>query len=375
MKFKEIPGNEICKQRLIDMVDNDRIPHALLLEGPEGIGKLAMARAMAQYIHCTNKQSGDSCGECAACRQHQTLNHIDTFYVFPVVKLDKMNTPPISDDFLAEWKEFLADGMYADINKWATFFNKKNSHPVTYVTESASLLHKLSFTTHTSRYKVIVWWLPERMNEEASNKLLKMIEEPFPDTLFIMVSNNPKAILPTIYSRVQRIEMRRLSDADVAGILESSHSIDPTDAMSIAHISDGNMIKAYANIQNDNDANEFFDFFVTLMRLAYQRKIKDLREWSSDLTALGRERELSFYEYAIRLIRENFIFNFNTPDLNYMNRKETGFSTNFARFITERNVEKLIEVFDKARIDIAGNANGKVVNLDVAIKVILLLKS
>lgn len=375
MKFKEIPGNEICKQRLIDMVDNDRIPHALLLEGPEGIGKLAMARAMAQYIHCTNKQSGDSCGECAACRQHQTLNHIDTFYVFPVVKLDKMNTPPISDDFLAEWKEFLADGMYADINKWATFFNKKNSHPVTYVTESASLLHKLSFTTHTSRYKVIVWWLPERMNEEASNKLLKMIEEPFPDTLFIMVSNNPKAILPTIYSRVQRIEMRRLSDADVAGRLESTHSIDPTDAMSIAHISDGNMIKAYANIQTDNDANEFFDFFVTLMRLAYQRKIKDLREWSSDLTALGRERELSFYEYAIRLIRENFIFNFNTPDLNYMNRKETGFSTNFARFITERNVEKLIEVFDKARIDIAGNANGKVVNLDVAIKVILLLKS
>ncbi len=375
MKFKEIPGNEICKQRLIDMVDNDRIPHALLLEGPEGIGKLAMARAMAQYIHCTNKQSGDSCGECAACRQHQALNHIDTFYVFPVVKLDKMNTPPISDDFLAEWKEFLADGMYADINKWATFFNKKNSHPVTYVTESASLLHKLSFTTHTSRYKVIVWWLPERMNEEASNKLLKMIEEPFPDTLFIMVSNNPKAILPTIYSRVQRIEMRRLSDADVAGILESTHSIDPTDAMSIAHISDGNMIKAYANIQTDNDANEFFDFFVTLMRLAYQRKIKDLREWSSDLTALGRERELSFYEYAIRLIRENFIFNFNTPDLNYMNRKETGFSTNFARFITERNVEKLIEVFDKARIDIAGNANGKVVNLDVAIKVILLLKS
>ncbi|MBO4995002.1 MAG: DNA polymerase III subunit delta [Muribaculaceae bacterium] len=375
MKFKEIPGNEICKQRLIDMVDNDRIPHALLLEGPEGIGKLAMARAMAQYIHCTNKQSGDSCGECAACRQHQALNHIDTFYVFPVVKLDKMNTPPISDDFLAEWKEFLADGMYADINKWATFFNKKNSHPVTYVTESASLLHKLSFTTHTSRYKVIVWWLPERMNEEASNKLLKMIEEPFPDTLFIMVSNNPKAILPTIYSRVQRIEMRRLSDADVAGILESTHSIDPTDAMSIAHISDGNMINAYANIQTDNDANEFFDFFVTLMRLAYQRKIKDLREWSSDLTALGRERELSFYEYAIRLIRENFIFNFNTPDLNYMNRKESGFSTNFARFITERNVEKLIEVFDKARIDIAGNANGKVVNLDVAIKVILLLKS
>ena len=375
MKFKEIPGNEICKQRLIDMVDNDRIPHALLLEGPEGIGKLAMARAMAQYIHCTNKQSGDSCGECAACRQHQALNHIDTFYVFPVVKLDKMNTPPISDDFLAEWKEFLADGMYADINKWATFFNKKNSHPVTYVTESASLLHKLSFTTHTSRYKVIVWWLPERMNEEASNKLLKMIEEPFPDTLFIMVSNNPKAILPTIYSRVQRIEMRRLSDADVAGILESTHSIDPTDAMSIAHISDGNMINAYANIQTDNDTNEFFDFFVTLMRLAYQRKIKDLREWSSDLTALGRERELSFYEYAIRLIRENFIFNFNTPDLNYMNRKESGFSTNFARFITERNVEKLIEVFDKARIDIAGNANGKVVNLDVAIKVILLLKS
>ncbi len=357
------------------MVDSDHIPHALLLEGPEGIGKLAIGRALAQYIHCTNRIDGDSCGKCPSCRQHQSMNHIDTFHIFPVVKLEKMNTPPISDDFLNEWKEFTAESIYADFNRWTTYFNKKNAQPITYVTESAALLHKLSFTTHTSRYKVIVWWLPEKMNEEASNKLLKMIEEPFADTLFIMVSNNPKAIIPTIYSRVQRISMLRLSDSEVAQELMQSHSLSAEDAMSIAHISEGNMITAFNNISAESETTEFFDMFVTLMRLSYQRKIKDLREWSAELTSMGREREIRFYEYAIRLIRENFIYNFHVPELNYMNRKESDFSKNFARFITERNAEKLTEVFGKARTDIAGNANGKVVNLDVAIKTILLLKA
>lgn len=375
MRFSDIPGHATTKRRLTDMVDSDHIPHALLLEGPEGIGKLAIGRALAQYIHCTNRIDGDSCGKCPSCRQHQSMNHIDTFHIFPVVKLEKMNTPPISDDFLNEWKEFTAESIYADFNRWTTYFNKKNAQPITYVTESAALLHKLSFTTHTSRYKVIVWWLPEKMNEEASNKLLKMIEEPFADTLFIMVSNNPKAIIPTIYSRVQRISMLRLSDSEVAQELMQSHSLSAEDAMSIAHISEGNMITAFNNISAESETTEFFDMFVTLMRLSYQRKIKDLREWSAELTSMGREREIRFYEYAIRLIRENFIYNFHVPELNYMNRKESDFSKNFARFITERNAEKLTEVFGKARTDIAGNANGKVVNLDVAIKTILLLKA
>lgn len=376
MKFSDIPAHEIVKQRLREMVDQDRIPHAILLEGPSGIGKFATARAFTQYIHCENRTpDGDSCGKCASCIQHQTFNHVDTHYVFPVVKLEKMTTPPISDDFIAQWREYLESNMYMDFDKWVTVFDKKNAQPVTYVSESSALLHKLSFTTHSAKYKVVLWWLPERMNEEAANKLLKMIEEPFSDTIFIMVSNNHSGILPTIYSRVQRIEMRRLPDNVISEILIQKHGLDKTDAMAIAHISEGSIITAHKNIERGGDNELFLKSFIEFMRLAYQRKIRDLREWANNLSGLGRETEIRFYDYTMRLIRENFILNFKTPSISYLSTAEQQFSINFARFINERNVEKLMSVFDNARNDIAGNANGKIVNLDVAIKVILLLKS
>ena len=376
MLFKEIPVHENNRQRLLSLADNDRIPHALLIEGPSGTGKFALARAFAQYIHCTGRKPGDkdSCGVCPSCIQHQSMSHIDTHYVFPVVKLDKMTNAPVSDDFLTEWKEYLDGRRFMDFSVWTETFDKKNAQPITYANESGALLRKLSFAAHGSKYKVVLWWLPEKMNEEAANKILKMLEEPWEDTLFIMVSDNPKELLPTIYSRVQRISTGRVADSVIAGILETERGIGSEDAMSIAHNADGSVTAALRSIGSRSDENEFFNMFVTLMRQAYQRKIADLKEWSAALATLGREKEIKFYEYSVRLIRENFIYNFKLPQLNYLNSTESAFSVRFARFINERNVEKLIEVFDKARIDIAGNANGKIVNLDVAIKVILLLK-
>ena len=376
MLFKEIPVHENTRQRLLSLADNDRIPHALLIEGPSGTGKFALARAFAQYIHCTGRKPGDkdSCGVCPSCIQHQSKSHIDTHYVFPVVKLDKMTNAPVSDDFLTEWKEYLDGRRFMDFSVWTETFDKKNAQPITYANESGALLRKLSFAAHGSKYKVVLWWLPEKMNEEAANKILKMLEEPWEDTLFIMVSDNPKELLPTIYSRVQRISTGRVADSVIAGILETERGIGSEDAMSIAHNADGSVTAALRSIGSRSDENEFFNMFVTLMRQAYQRKIADLKEWSAALATLGREKEIKFYEYSVRLIRENFIYNFKLPQLNYLNSTESAFSVRFARFINERNVEKLIEVFDKARIDIAGNANGKIVNLDVAIKVILLLK-
>ena len=210
---------------------------------------------------------------------------------------------------------------------------------------------------------------------DTANKLLKLVEEPLEDTLIIMVSNDSKSILPTISSRLQRVTLRPLSDQTVTSILMEENPLDENDAKAIAHLSLGNMIEAMRQLSLSEEQSSFFEMFKSLMRLAYQRKIKDLREWANDLAALGREKELKFYEYTSRLIRENFIYNFALPELNYLNSAEGDFSRNFARFITERNVEKLIEVFDNARTDIAGNGNGKIINLDVAIKTILLLKS
>ncbi len=166
MKFSDIPAHTQVKERLRAMVDNDRIPHALLLEGPAGIGKFALARAMAQYIHCTNRTpDGDSCGKCAACRQHEAMNHIDTIQVFPVVKTEKFrNLPPTSDDFHDPMAR-ISYWIFMDYDLWADSFGKKNAKPANYVSESSALIHKLSLTSHDTRYKVVLWWLPELMNE------------------------------------------------------------------------------------------------------------------------------------------------------------------------------------------------------------------
>ena len=202
---------------------------------------------------------------------------------------------------------------------------------------------------------------------------MKIIEEPYADTLFIMVSDQPDSILPTIYSRLQRIIVPRLSDEYIARSLDNM-GMDSKDASAIAHLAEGSMTGALHTLETSGDDAARFDLFTRLMRLAYQRKIAELREWGASLASLGREKEMKFYDYAVRFIRENFVYNFGIPEISYVNTVEAQFSRNFARFINENNVEKLVEVFTKARADIAGNANGKIVNLDVAIKVILLLK-
>ncbi len=374
MKFSDIPAHEAAKKRIRTMVDADRIPHAILLEGPAGIGKFALARATAQYIHCENRTNGDSCGKCPSCIQHASFNHIDTHFVFPIVK-KKSGSPSYCDDFIEEWRSFITENPYMDFQQWMSYLDSPNTQPLIYVDESDALIHKLSFTTHNSKYKIALVWLPERLHISAANKLLKQIEEPFSDTLFIMVSNNAKEILPTIYSRVQRIELKRLPDDVIAKQLISKYGLDNDDAIAMAHLAEGNMIRAKNSLNQSSENHHFLQLFMALMRLAYQRHVKELKEWATDIAALGRETELRFLEFCMRLIRENFIMNLHVAPLNYMTKDEAAFASNFARFVNERNVLKITDELNKAAIDIAGNGNAKIVLFDLAVRMILLIKA
>lgn len=372
MRFADIPGHEDVKARLRDMADSGRIPHALMLEGPAGAGKFALARAFAQYIHCTDRTpDGDSCGRCAACRQHESFNHIDTLYSFPVVK--RSGRPALSDDYIADFRDFMAASPFMDFDKWLVALDNINAQPQIYVEEGNELLRRLTYMARRSKYKVVLLWLPERLKEETANKLLKLVEEPFGDTIFLMVSNNSRRVLGTIYSRTQRIAVRRYSDDEIAGILED-RGIDPQTASDAASIAEGNVNEALKLAEVSAERLKYFDLFVGLMRKAYARKVGELRGWSQDVAAMGREPVMQFVDYCTRLIRESFLMHMADDGLLTLNPTERAFTVKFFPFINEKNVIDMLALFDDARRDIAGNANAKIVFFDLAVRVIILIR-
>lgn len=373
MRFADIPGHDDVKRRLREMADTGHIPHALLLEGPAGAGKFMLARAFAQYIHCTNRTSdGDSCGVCTACRQHDAFNHIDTVFTFPVVK-KKGGGVSLSDDFIEDFRTFITEHPFMDFEHWLTALDNINAQPQIYVEEGAELLRRLTYMARQSQFKVVLMWLPERMKEETANKLLKLIEEPFGDTIFLMVSNNPRAILPTIYSRTQRIEVRRYDTDELEEILHS-YGCSWEQARDLARVSEGNVNLALRLSDMSEERTRQFELFATLMRKAYQRNVLELRKWSEEVAKLGRETSMQFIDYATRLIRESFLTHLHVRELLTLDSRETDFVAKFFPFINDKNVEELIALFDDARRDIAGNGNAKIVFFDLAVRVIMLIR-
>lgn len=375
MKFADILGHADAKARLMSLVDSGKIPHAMLLEGPAGSGKFALARALAQYIHCEHRIQGvDSCGKCPACIQESTFNHADTIFSYPIVKRGS-GKPAISDDYISEFKDLISESIFMDFEQWLVKLDNINAQPAIYVDEANELVRRLSYSSSTSKYKIVLIWLPERFNADTANKLLKLVEEPFDDTIFIMASDNSRLILPTIYSRLQRITIKRYAIDDIACHLSQAYGVNGPDACRIAQLADGSMTKAIGLISISKERKIYLDMFMALMRHAYSRKVADLKAWASDLAALGREREMRFFDYCGHMIRENFILNAKVPELTLLNADEMQFSAKFSPFINERNVVKLFGFVNDAKADIASNGNAKLVNFDMALKTMMLIRS
>ena len=243
-----------------------------------------------------------------------------------------------------------------------------------YVQESDNLQKKLALKSSQGGRKVVVLWLPERMNEQTGNKLLKLIEEPPVGTHFLLVSQEPDNVLGTIQSRVQRINVPALPENIISKALQERHSMLQEDADLLAHIAQGSYTEALKRMEQNSERQYFFDLFVQLMRHSYARRIKEMQQWALAVAELGRERQKRMLDYFQGLVRENFIYNFNQPEINYLGRDEEDFSKRFAPFINERNVIGIMDELSDASRDISQNTNAKMVFFDLALKMIVLLK-
>ena len=374
MKFKEVIGQEEAQQRLIQMVSEGRVPHAMMFCGPSGCGKMALALAFASYLLCKNSEgTDDSCGTCQQCAMLRSWSHPDLLFTYPVIKPSGSSADhkTISDDYAREWREMLSEGPYFSMDQWLEKMKAGNQQALIYVAESEVLIRKLSMKSSQGGYKVNIIWLPERMREDCANKMLKIIEEPPQQTVFLMVCEEPERLLETIRSRVQRIDIKRIETQSIEKALVEQRAIDEVMAHQIARASNGDWLKALEELDASNENHQFLDLFILLMRQAYMRNVKDLKVWSENVAALGRERQKRMLVYFQHLVRENFMYNFGNPELVYMTTAESNFAKNFARFINEANVIEINDIFATALRDIGQNGNPKMVFYDVALKMIV----
>jgi DNA polymerase-3 subunit delta' len=385
MFFKDITGQQAIKHRLIQSVKDGYIPHARLISGPEGVGKVALALAYARYLSCTQRGEDDACGVCPSCIKYNKLSHPDLHFVYPIVKNDKKKKE-ICDDYLKEWRQFVLQNPCFNLNGWLNFIGAENSQGMIYARESDEIIRKLNLKACESEYKIMIVWLPEKMHEACANKLLKMIEEPPSNTVFLLISENPDRVIGTIQSRTQSFPVPPIDDESMKAALQKHHhsgeSGNPPQEEDIAsqspdtivHLANGNYLKALELIANSEERRQYMELFKSVMRNCWKRDVKNMRTESENFAGLGREKQKSFLSYAGNMIRENFVYRLNLPEINYLNREEAGFANNFSPYVNENNVLNLISELALAERHIESNVNPRMVFFDLSMKVAVLIK-
>jgi DNA polymerase III subunit delta' len=373
MLFREIIGQQEVKSRLRNMVNEDRVPHALMLFGPPGTGKRSLAVAMVQYLACADRKEHDSCGVCPSCVKFSKLVHPDFHMVVPVLTTPRVSKNPTTDNYLEQWRTAFLENPYLSENQWYEAVGAENKQGIINVHESEAIIKKLGFKPYESEYRLMMIWLPERMNAPTANKLLKLLEEPPEKTVILMVSESTERILPTILSRTQLLHVPPIAESLLREGLLNVKGGDPDMLEDAVRRANGNFNLALTTLRKDEQELYYFEQFTKLMRLAYGRSIIEINTWVEGIAGSGRERQKQLLDYSLRLLRENFMLHMNQPALNYMSRKEAGFSGKFSPFIHEVNIHGLVEAFSMAGNHIEANGNPRIVFMDLSIKVIRLL--
>ncbi len=375
MLFNEIIGQAEVKQRLISTVLDSRISHAQLFLGPEGCGNLAMALAYTQFILCQNKQAGDSCGVCPSCVKNNKMAHPDVHYVFPVAATEKITGKPVSDYFMAEFRAEVIANPYLNLFEFLQILGVENKQGNISVEESSEILKKLNLKSYEADYKVMLIWMPEKLHPSASNKLLKILEEPPEKTLFLLVAENQDLMLRTVLSRTQLIKFVKIDDTDLTRHLMLKHELPENMAKQIAHLSDGNYNEALKLIHKEETDGFYIETFRNWMLLCYGRKLNETIKWVDSISTIGREVQKKFLSYSLRIIRESLLTNLGNTSLVRLTDEEKKFVTNFSKFTHLQNAAQLSEELSRAYFEIERNAAPKILFLDLSFRMFGLVRA
>ncbi|MDG2164986.1 MAG: DNA polymerase III subunit delta' [Flavobacteriales bacterium] len=377
MLFKEVLGQEKLKELLMHSVREGRVPHAQLFLGSKGSANLALALALAQYVACNNKQQDDSCGKCPSCLKHLKFVHPDLHFVFPVATTSNVKTKPISKNFLSEWRDLLDENPYFSVFDWLKHIGVDNKQGLISVEESAHVLKDLSLKPFEGETKMMLIWMPEKMNVQAANKLLKIIEEPPQKTLFLFVAESTENMLATVLSRTQLIKVPRHSDEDLENYL-TNRGVEQSKVKMISALVEGNINEALQLADYVEDAEQNSLSFVKWMRLCFSAlQVKDidkLVQWSEKMAKAGRENQKSFLLYASNVMRDALLKNYGVETMMKMNLGGQDFTMEkFAPFIHAGNCMEIISELNMAQLHIERNANPKILFLDTSFKIARLL--
>lgn len=378
MLFKDILGLDHIKNHLALTADAGRIAHAHLFAGPEGCGKLAMALAFAQYILCANSSGENIDGDESCNLKCNSLTHPDLHFAFPVAKTSKVKSHAVSNLFMEEWRQFVDQQVYGNLFDWYRLIGIERKQGQIGVDEAHDIVKKLSLKSYEGGYKVMIIWMAEYMNTAASNKLLKLIEEPPDKTVIILVAEDESNILQTIRSRCQLLSFPPLPEQAIADALVIKGLVRE-DAMRLAHEANGNYNKALDLMYSDSEDLVFEKWFVQWVRSAFKAKgnkaaIHELILWSEEVAKTGRETQKKYLEYCLSVIRQALLINYQAHELAYMTIHVDGFQLDkFAPFVHENNVEDIVNELESAIYHIERNGNSKVVLTDLSIKLTRLL--
>ena len=375
MQFKQVIGQTYLKQRLIQSVKDNHVPHAQLFLGPSGCGKLPLALAYAQYILCPNRTETDSCGVCPTCQKIQKLVHPDLHFVVPTNTTKSVKSNPESDLFMEEWREFVLknEGYFNDTD-WYTFLDIENKQGYMSVRDAASLLRKLNMKAYEGDYKIAIIWMAEKMRVETANKLLKLLEEPPEKTVFLLIAEDQDQLLATIRSRTALVKIPALDADSIEMALQQRFGCDPKQAHDAAMISEGDWLTACRSFKDFEDHKFFFATFQQWMRLCFRAAYSEIIDFSANVKGIGRERQKELLEYGLRIIRNSLLFNNNLAGIVMLPDDEKIFNANFAPFVKPANLAQIAELFEEAIRQIERNGNAQLIFTDVSFKMIVLLK-